>query len=284
MADDMKLLEDSLAGIAEEVASRTRLDQTPELLVVESGEDLPGLPGGSVCVVSGKREAALVRDAGDAARRGDAASLARALEMFDSDLRAAADEDRKAAEQRPPGEAFAALPTITGVSYRDKPLVEGLFVHPDVEAMYVTVPFAGGELEAEAFTASTYVRDENAPPVQTLVIVRQPELTPLEQKALERLPVEFDQVKVEASFVPLWVPVMVLAGIFLIGIAAGYELRQREAAFHGGPERDKANSGLLSEFVDEAELSKRLEGLEPGAAVKTLVELRASLMAQGQIR
>jgi len=283
MRDDVKLLVDSVSGLAEEVATRVRLDQTPELLEVESAEPAPGLPGGSICVVSGKPEAALVREAGEAARHGDAVAVARALERFDADLRAAADEDREAADRLPPEKAFAELPSITAVSYRDKPLVEGLFVHPQVDAMYVNVPFAGGALEAEAFRASTYVREEEAPPVETLLIVRQPELSPLEQKALEQLPEAFDQVKVEASFLPIWAPIVVAAGVFLIGIAAGYELRQHEAIFHGDPEI-KANRGSLSELVDEAELARRLEGLDPEATVKTLVELRASLMAEGKLR
>jgi hypothetical protein len=90
---------------------------------------------------------------------------------------------------------MAALPAITQVSYRGKLIAEGLIVHGELEAMRVLIPYAGGTLDPEGFTASTYVvRGAEGPTVDTLVIVREPALTPLEQKVLRQLPRELSQL------------------------------------------------------------------------------------------
>lgn len=334
--DPLSRFGEALVALPVELASRRRHDHPVEVHYVKTSHDAPGLPGGSICVVSGAPEAPLVREVRTAGGSGDASAVAKILRAHEEHLRKQALEvsEIHAEKQLPTGEALASIPAITEVSYRGKPVAEGMIVHPELQAMRVLVPFAGGRLEHDSFVASTYVHGGEAPDVHTVVIVREPELTPIEQKVLDRLPQEINQVVIgDPGSVENWgllaagavFVVVVVAGVLLAEYAKeqiqkkeqenqkqlekqieqqqeqqheGQQEQQQEHQNEGqqehqnegqqeGQQEHQANSGSLSWFVDEAafaSLASQLEEVAAGAAVQTLVELRTSLMIQGQLR
>ena len=80
------------------------------------------------------------------------------------------------------------VPPIIWVSYYGTPITEGVSLPEALNGVVVVLPFAGGALDPARFEASVYVaRDAAAPPVKTLVIVRQPDLSSFERRALDRL-------------------------------------------------------------------------------------------------
>ncbi len=330
--DAMSRFGEALVALPVELASRRRHDKAVEVHYVKSSHDAPGLPGGSICVVSGAAEAPFVEEVRAAGRSGDAVAVAKILGAHEEQLRKRALDVSEAAAQEKcsAGEALTSIPAITEVRYRGKPVAEGMIVHPDLQAMRVLVPYAGGRLESDGFVASTYVHGQRDPNVHTVVIVREPELTPIEQKVLDRLPQEVNQIVIgDPGSVENWglaaaglvFVVVVVAGVLLADYAQKQmqqkereNQKQMEKQMEQGQEQQKeqqgeqqqeqqqerqgegqgeqqqeknANSGSLSQFVDEADfsaLTAELEGVTAGAAVQTLVQLRTNLMLQGQLR
>jgi hypothetical protein len=322
---------EALVALPVELASRRRHDHTPEVSYVRSSHDAPGLPGGSICVVSGARGAPLLEEVRAEARKGDASAVAKILEAHEATLgkRARESLEERREEQLSTGEALTKIPSITEVRYRGKAVAEGMITHPEMKAMRTLIPYAGGRLDPEGFVASTYVHGERAPEVDTIVIVREPELSAIEQKVLDRLPEEVNQIVLgDPGSVANWgllAAGLVFAFVYFVGPkVAEYakeqmqqkerehqremerqiegqnqqeqqqqqeqqgeqqQEQQQEQQGQGEQQQEKnANSGSLSWFVDEAELVGELEDLAAGAAVQTLVQLRTSLMMQGQLR
>jgi hypothetical protein len=74
------------------------------------------------------------------------------------------------------------------VGYRGVRVVQGMV---SVDGLRVSLPFAGGALDPDGFTASAYLAPGAViPAVITLVVVCQPALSHLERRALDRLPDE----------------------------------------------------------------------------------------------
>jgi hypothetical protein len=81
-----------------------------------------------------------------------------------------------------------SVPPIVQVSYHGAPITEGMPVHEALDGVVVVLPFAGGSLDCARFEASVYVpRGAAVPFVKTLVIVRQPDPSGFERRALDRL-------------------------------------------------------------------------------------------------
>lgn len=77
---------------------------------------------------------------------------------------------------------------IVEVRYHGTPIAAGALGE---DGLCRLLPFAGGALDRRKFAVSTYVAPgARAPAVATLVIVREPSLSDLERRALERLPRE----------------------------------------------------------------------------------------------
>lgn len=323
--DSLNRFGEALVALPVELASRRRHDHAPEVNYVSSSHDAPGLPGGSICVVSGARDAPLLEEIRAEARKGDASAVAKILQAHEAALGKRVGEllEERHEEQLPTGEALTKIPSITEVRYRGKSVAEGMITHPEMKAMHTLIPYAGGRLDPEGFVASTYVHGERAPEVETIVIVREPELSPIEQKVLDRLPEEVNQIVLgDPGSVANWgllAAGLVFAFVYFVGpkVAeyAKEQMQQKEREHQREMERQiegnqqqeqqqeqqgeqqqeqqgqgeqqqekNANSGSLSWFVDEVELAGELEDLAAGAAVQTLVQLRTSLMMQGQLR
>jgi hypothetical protein len=174
MHDPLSRFGEALAALPVELASRRRHDRPAEIYHVKSERDAPGLPGGSICVVSGKTGARFVEEVREAARKGDAAAVAEVLHAHEGHLHRRAREASERSVHEPTGEALAKIPAITELSYRGKPVAEGMIVHPELDAMRVLVPYAGGRLDSSGFVASTYAHGKHVPAVDTVVVVREP--------------------------------------------------------------------------------------------------------------
>jgi hypothetical protein len=244
---------EALVALPVELASRRRHDHPVEVHYVKSAHDAPGLPGGSICVVSGAAESPLVREVHAAARGGDASTVAKILRAHEEQLRRHAVDAREVRSEklRPTGEALAAIPAITEVSYRGKPVAEGMVVHPELQAMRVLVPYAGGRLERDSFVASTYVHGKQAPNVHTIVIVREPELSPIEQKVLDRLPKEINQVVIgDPGSVENWG--LAAAGlVFVVVVVAGVLLA--EYAQKQMQQKEQENQKQLEKQIEQGQ-------------------------------
>lgn len=281
----------ALVALPAELAIRERLDRAAEVRYVEGGSDAPGLPGGVICVVSGEAGDSLLGEVRDAAEKGDAAAVSKALEGYEERLKGAGE---KVAGEGSVAEAIASLPAITEVSYRGKPVAEGMIVHPEMRSMRVLVPFAGGKLDPEAFVASTYVSPGEGPEVETVVVVREPELSPLEQKVMDRLPAEVDQLAVGAlggvASVSLAADGLALAaGIFIDWTVEDLDDSERrreegEARAEAAAQRFEEHHGGLLWLAAHPEVSGQIEQMPVGMAVEALVQVRADLMLQGRLR
>jgi hypothetical protein len=324
MDDALKAMGEALVALPSELAGRQRHDREPEVFHVRARGSAPGLPGGSICVVSGEAKSRLVHDVRAAAAKHDAAGVAKLLEAHEDHLLRRGRQVGRSVKRPPAADAIRTIPAITRVAYRGKPVAEGLIVHPDLDAMRVIVPYAGGELDAKQFVASTYVPwGHKLPELETLVVVREPELSPLERKVLEKLPRELGQLAVGGgdnvanwglAAAGLVFIVVVVAGV-LLGEKAGKQVRQQQEQANqqvqqqmdqGQAQQDQQdqgqqdqqdqdageqdqgqqddNGGRIAQFIDDVTLQARIEGLNAGAAVTTLVELRSTLMQAGRMR
>lgn len=77
---------------------------------------------------------------------------------------------------------------VVEVRYHGTPIVLGALGD---DGLCARLPFAGGALDPEQFATCAYVAaGDPAPALTTLVIVREPILSDLERRALDRLPSE----------------------------------------------------------------------------------------------
>ena len=182
-------LAEASAGYEGEILARTRTDERVAVYEVRADGATPGLGGGTMVVVCGMSEAPLVRRLRRAAQAGDATEVGRLLLEEHARLRSEARNTR----YEPPDRvlrALAAVPVLTEVSYRGKVVAEAIPLAEGLDVVTVVLPFAGGAVDPDGFVSAHY-RPRSAEvgvDVETFVVYRQPELTPLERRILERLP------------------------------------------------------------------------------------------------
>jgi hypothetical protein len=285
---------EALVALPVELAVREREDRAAQVLIVD-GEGAQGLPGGVVCVVSGEAGDETLAAVRAAAEQGDAAGVATALEAYEERLeRAGAKVAARQAEDSVVA-AVSALPAITEVRYRGKAIAEGLVVHPELGSMCALVAYAGGGLDPESFVASTFVAPGQQVAVETVVVVREPQLTALERKVLERLPAEAGQLAIasaggiaDASLAGAGLALA--AGVFLDRrpdeLWSNMEQREAEAQakFDQAQGKWEQKQGHLAWLAEDSELAGEIGQMAPGAAVQTLVQMRADLLLQDQLR
>jgi hypothetical protein len=170
-----------------ELSRRERHDHTPEVLSLAWDGGPPGLSG-SIGIVSGHERSELVLGAREAALAGDGTRLADVLEVHS--------QRQPLKRPRIPGEDPAgvtdSVSPVLEVTYRGAVLAEATIRD---EGLCVGLPFAGGSLDPGGFAASAYFSPGVAPSrLATLVIIRQPELSDLEQRALEGLQSEISEI------------------------------------------------------------------------------------------
>jgi hypothetical protein len=177
-------LEPVRGGLPAELARRERHDHAPEVLFLDCEGRAPGLPNGGILVVSGHERSELVLRAQTAARTGDQAAIRRILKA-------------PSAAQPDLAGALGAMHPIVQVSYHGMPIAEGMVLPEPLGAIRVVLPFAGGALDRDGFTASAYVAaGAAAPALATLVILREPKLSDFERRALDRVPGQMSRMAI----------------------------------------------------------------------------------------
>jgi hypothetical protein len=167
-------------------AELAALDPTPtpvHVFEVSAPGPAGPLAGGVIAVVSGRRDSPLLRAVREAAEAGDAVAVGALLSRWRKETTS------NGRSESPNGRGPHHPPAITRLRYRSTSVVEGLVVTEGLDALVALLPFAGGSLHPEAFGADTWVPPAQAgSDVETLVVYRQPRLTPLEQRVLASLP------------------------------------------------------------------------------------------------
>lgn len=174
---------------------RRRSVETPVEVFTVTGEGPAGpLIGGTIAVVSGLRDAALIEQARRLAVGEDLRGLGALLRQWRDEPGAVAPADDE-------GSATA----LTQISYGGRVIVDGLLVHGRLDALVALLPYAGGALDDGAFKARSWApRRAGAPPVQTIVICRPPRLTELEQRVLANLPEDVEAAVIGRPPTSVW--------------------------------------------------------------------------------
>lgn len=249
-----------------EIVRRMRTDTRVPVFEVHAKGPAPGIPGGTLLVVSGAAHAPFLRSMRRAAEAGDANAVGWLLREHHAGFGKEAQRHRF----EPPEDVvqrIAAVPVLTEVAYRGKAVAEGLPVVKGLEATAVSMPFAGGRVDSDGFVASHYHagRAQTGVDVDTFVVYRQPRLTPLERKILDRLPEEDINAAVGSpDLVATWAAaaaVVAVVGAVAVGLYVAREVireYQQRAA-----EREQAHGpDVLSgrpEFQVEQQLQQQAD-------------------------
>lgn len=166
-----------LARPLQEVHQQPSVETAVQVFTVSADGPAGPLIGGTIAVVSGLRGSALLERARVLAASEDTRAIGELLQQW---------RDAPGAFTRgtePGGTA------VTQVSYGGRVIVDGLLVHAGMDALVALLPYAGGALNDQAFTARSWAPSlPDAPDVETVVICRPPKLTQLEERVLATLP------------------------------------------------------------------------------------------------
>jgi hypothetical protein len=234
---------------ASEIARRLRVDRAVEVLEVDDGAVAPG----SMVVLVGS-ESAL------AGLRSDLRDLGAAL----------------APKQRSGDGGIAALPVLSEVSYRGKVVAAGLAVQDAADVAAAQLLFAGGKIDRGNLVVTHFHRPdarELADQLSSLVIVRQPQLSEVEQALLGRL----DECDLNAAVAP---PYATTIFVVAIDLTSGKMPYQDPALARLVSKRLPELDAQVQEWLQAPEHMRELEELDARAAVEALVQLRARLLTK----
>lgn len=276
-----------------ELANRARVTGSVEVHEVSGESDSAAFPSGSIALVVGVRTSKTFSDIRAAAERSNAGEVARLLDALQA--------PRKTRRAKGPGTVnetirrLRKIPVVTEVTYRGKVLTRGLAPTPPVDAVTTTLVFAGGRIDEgglEASHAYTPGGRSAAEEIDTLFLVRQPELSDIERALLGRLP----DADINASVAPPYIA----AGVFTAAatltsgaypfmdwaLQENVRLATRGASNWPSLELDP-DAGVdanMNRWLQVRDHAGTLEGLEPRAAIEALVRLRSRILAESRRR
>lgn len=262
-----------------QLAARPSVRGPVEVVEVEGDRDLTTIPRGSMTLVVGTSASPLVKAARAAGRSGRTAGLVKAI--------AATARGAAPASARSALGAVGGVPVVTRVSYGGKVLVDGLTLGDDEPAATTQWVFAGGRVDADAFRAVHAHLDDAqglAEQIRTIVVVRQPDLSPFEQAILDRLGDGELNATVGA---PYSTTTVVMAAITLTqgrpvldhGLQQRIEATLEESGIWPGPLPDDTDEGVRR-WLETGGTQSMLEDLDARDAAETLTRLRTRLMAK----
>jgi hypothetical protein len=273
-----------------ELVNRARITSSVTVLEVSGDSDSATFPNGSIALVAGARTSEIFGDIRAAAERADAVEVARLLDALQS--------PHKTRRAKAPGTVdetvnrLRKIPVITEVAYHGKLLTRGLALTPPNHAAATVVVFAGGRIDSagvEAAHACTTKGRSMADEIDTLFLVRQPTLSDIEKELLDRLP----EREINAAVAPpcLAAGVFTAAATLTSGAFPFLDWALQEnvrLATLGGtdwPPLDvDPQAGVdanVSRWLESPDHADSLDGLEPRAAIESLVRLRARILAEG---
>lgn len=199
-------------------------------------------------------------------------------------------------DQESPFASVSEIPALAEMTYAGKLVAGGLFIVPGSDVMLSFLPYNGGNLNPGAFQLAQYsLQGSSHEPLESLVILRKPVLTTLEQSILSQLPEEISAIQLgDGGLVSHWG--VIAAGIVLVvGYVAGAyyaekaandvqqqraeQQRQMEQQYAGTD--DKNNGGSLSYWLNEENISL-LSNMDVTSAATKLLQVRSNLV-QGRM-
>jgi hypothetical protein len=184
-------------------------------LDVPSTTRIAGIPGGSVVVLSAYNAEHDLNPIVEAIGRRDY----RALDLLMQVLQ------RRWRSMRPlPARSTIPLeeiPALAELSYGNRVLASGVFSIPQTGTMATLMPFIGGKLNPSNFGITAYLTPHGQP-LEHVVIVRQPALTPIERAVLDKLPEEFSHESLGDATLAAWPGAVAFVLIVAAGVAAAY--------------------------------------------------------------
>jgi hypothetical protein len=193
-----------LAKIRDIEQDRPLRSSTPTVLVYE-GEDVPLLAEGSVTIFFARRGSAFLKQARSAFRAGKGKALEQLTEQVWDDLGA-----RRPFTVAQAAEAVAASGVSAELRYGGKQLANGLVLPEGIEWGAVPLAYNGGELDLEAFRLIEHHLPDSKERLEALVVVRPPQLTELERKAVSSVPADMLEMNLTTMLSPGFCVALVL--------------------------------------------------------------------------
>jgi hypothetical protein len=279
---DQDLLEaigSSLLDYASEVRNRRRRRQGMEVFELEADVEIAApVPRGSMLAVIGSDQSPEVTELRAAAQAHDVEALERSLDVLG-----------KRSQEAPRAGALAAVPVLSDIDYRGKPIAMGLAVTGPTDVAVASFVFAGGGFDPEGFSTTHLATPEGESLSESLggvLIVRQPELSPVEQALLDRLP----NADLNATVAPPYATTIFVVAVTLTSGAFPFQdpaltdaIRTRFPDLEWPPPRPpdvdpKAAEERISAWLEAPEHVRELEALDARAAVEALVQLRQDIL------
>lgn len=268
-----------LLDYADEVGKRRRSRRDLEVFELAADLEIAApLPPGSMLAVIGSDRSAELQELRAAAQTQDVESLERALAALG-----------ELSQEAPRSGSLAAVPVLSEIDYRGKTIAMGLAVTGPTDVAVASFVFAGGEIDSEGFSATHLTTPEGrslGDSLRGVLIVRQPQLSPVEQALLERLP----ESALNAAVAPPYATTVFVVATQLTSGAFPFQdptltdaIRRRfpnlEWPPPSPPDPDsKAGEERMRAWLESPEHVGELEGLDARAGVESLVQLRRDLL------
>lgn len=206
-----------LAKIRDIEQDRPLRSSTPTVLVYD-GEDVPLLAEGTVTIFFARRGSEFLEQARSAFRAGKGKALQQLTEQVWKDLDA-----RQPFTVEEAAEAVEASAVSAELRYGGKQLANGLVLPKGVEWGAVPLAYNGGELDHEAFRLVEHHRPHSDERLEAFVVVRPPELSELELRAVRSVPASMLEMNITTMLSPGFCValVLVITAITNMGKACG---------------------------------------------------------------
>jgi hypothetical protein len=269
----------SLLDYASEVGKRRRRRQKMEVFELEAAVEIEApVPRGSMLAVIGSDQSPELTELRAATQARDHEALDRALALLG-----------RPSQEAPSVGALAAVPVLSELDYRGKTIAMGLGVIGLTDVATASFAFAGGGFDPAGFSATHLATPEGqslSESLRSVLIVRQPELSPVEQALLDRLPDE----DLNATVAPPYATTVFVVAVTLTSGAFPFQdpalteaIRTRLPTLEWPPRRPsetdpKAGEERIRAWLEAPENVRDLEALDARAAVEALVQLRQDIL------
>ena len=268
-----------LLDYADEVGKRRRSRRAMDVFELAADVEIAApLPRGSMLAVIGSDRSPVVKELRAAARTQDVESLERALAALG-----------ELSQEAARAGSLAAVPVLSEIDYRGKTIAMGLAVTAPTDVAVASFVFAGGEIDSEGFSATHLTTPEGrsvGDSLRGVLIVRQPQLSPVERALLERLP----ESDLSATVAPPYATTVFVVATQLTSGAFPFQdptltdaIRRRFPNLEWPPPippdpGSTAGEERMAVWLESPEHAGELEGLDARAAVESLVQLRRDLL------
>jgi hypothetical protein len=269
----------SLLEYGREVAGRLHTRRQMEVFELSAEAELSApVPPGTILAVIGSADSPELAALGSAVETRDTEALDRALTAL-------AEQSRTTA----PTGGLGAVPVLSDVDYRGKPIVMGLPLAGPDDVAVASFVFAGGSFDREGFGVTHLTTPDGqalADRLRGVLIARQPRLSPTERALLDRLP----ELDLNAAVAPPHLATVFVVAVTLTSGAYPFQdgalsesirthFPQLEWPPPDPPVTDpRTTQDRLRAWLESPERARELEALDARAAVEELVRVRQRIL------